>query len=669
MEFVFGKQDLADQARAQESCFLLTNGLGGYCSLSAGWSATRGDHALLMACLHAPTLRCNMVHRVGEVLEAAGRRVPLSTQDLAGRPAEEGWRQLVTFTAGAVPCWVYEAAGVRVTREVAMARGANTVAVRYTVENHSGAPCTLRLTPWFCFVPKGGRLTRRRAFTLGDHWLESGGLRLYFAADARLVPFPTRFESLYYRQDAPDGRRATGLCAANHELVLTVADGRTRRSSLVYGMEPDLPAAGALLNAQRVRVQAQARACGLRDPLARRLSAAADAFLVRRASTDGMTILAGYPFFTDWGRDTMIALPGCALTTRRYGDARSILQTFLAHERDGLMPNLFPDHDAPPQYNTVDAALLFFNCVWLYHRQTGDDAFVREAWDTMARILHRYRTGTRHGIHADADGLLCAGEGLDQVTWMDVRIGTHLPTPRHGKPVEVNAYWYNALRIAARLAPLAGQDGAGYDRLADQAGAAFREKFFMPEAGCLRDVLSDPPCRADSQLRCNQIWAVSMPFTPLTRAQAAAVVATVRRELYTPCGLRTLAPGDPDFHPVYGGPQAVRDLAYHQGTVWPFPLGGYWLAVLRTAGFAPEARAAVRRDLDALAPALREGCIGSLPEIYDGGSPGPSRGCYAQAWSVGEVLRVLEALERPEAAGFAGGWADAATADCTRQGE
>lgn len=175
MEFVFGKQDLADQARAQESCFLLTNGLGGYCSLSAGWSATRGDHALLMACLHAPTLRCNMVHRVGEVLEAAGRRVPLSTQDLAGRPAEEGWRQLVTFTAGAVPCWVYEAAGVRVTREVAMARGANTVAVRYTVENHSGAPCTLRLTPWFCFVPKGGRLTRRRAFTLGDHWLEAAG--------------------------------------------------------------------------------------------------------------------------------------------------------------------------------------------------------------------------------------------------------------------------------------------------------------------------------------------------------------------------------------------------------------------------------------------------------------------------------------------------------------
>src|SRR5699024_2987797 len=169
----------------------------------------------------------------------------------------------------------------------------------------------------------------------------------------------------------PDGRRATGLCAANHELVLTVADGRTRRSSLVYGMEPDLPAAGALLHAQRVRVQALARACGLRDPLARRLSAAADAFLVRRASTDGMTILAGYPFFTDWGRDTMIALPGCALTTHRYEDAESILRTFAANEKDGLLPNLFSDKDAPPQYNTVDAALLCLNCLWLYHARTG----------------------------------------------------------------------------------------------------------------------------------------------------------------------------------------------------------------------------------------------------------------------------------------------------------
>ena len=368
--------------------------------------------------------------------------------------------------------------------------------------------------------------------------------------------------------------------------------------------------------------------------------------------------MAGYPFFTDWGRDTMIALPGCTLATHRYEDAKSILRTFAANERDGLLPNLFPDQDAPPQYNTADAALLFLNCLWLYHARTGDDAFVREVWPCAVRIIDCYRAGTRHGIHRDADGLLCAGEGLDQVTWMDVRIGTILPTPRHGKPVEINAYWYNALRIMARLAPLAGADGAPYDALADQAGGSFRAAFWMEDQQRLRDVLSPESSPADTQLRCNQVWAVSMPFTPLTRAQAAGVVRSVRRALWTPCGLRTLAPDDPDFHPFYGGPQKVRDMAYHQGTVWPFPLGGYYLAELRVGGFDAASRARVAADLDALLPALREGCLGQLPEIYDGGTPAASRGCFAQAWSVGEVLRVCEALERPEAAGFAGGWAN-----------
>ena len=420
---------------------------------------------------------------------------------------------------------------------------------------------------------------------------------------------------------------------------------------------PRLPRGGAVLSDQGRRRKAQAAAAGLRSPLGKVLSEAADAFVVDRASTGGKTIIAGYPFFTDWGRDTMIALPGCTLSTGRWEDAKSILRTFAENERDGLLPNLFPDQDAPPQYNTVDAALLFINCLWLYHVRTGDDAFVREVWPCAARIVERYQAGTLHGIHMDADGLICAGQGLDQVTWMDVRIGEILPTPRHGKPVEVNAYWYNALRIMARLAPLTGAEGASYDALADRVGESFRRSFWMPDQQRLRDVIGDVPSEADTQLRCNQIWAVSMPFTPLTRSQAEGVVRSVRRALWTPCGLRTLDPADPNFHPVYGGPQKVRDLAYHQGTVWPFPLGGYYLAELRLGNFGPDACRRVSRDLDALVPALREGCLGQLPEIYDGAAPGPSRGCFAQAWSVGEMLRVCEALERPAAAGLDNGWA------------
>ena len=657
MDLIFGRPDFADAARAQHNGFLLTNGLGGYSALSAAFSATRGDHALLMACTRAPTARIDLVHRLGEEVAVGGGVFSLSAQDKENAPAEDGWRFLTLFDADG-PAWAYEANGVRVTRRVALGYGENTVAVLYTIENGADACAALTVTPWLRFVPKGGKLTRRRAFSWSDARIESGGHTLFYAVEnGAAEPAPTRFETLRFAHDVPDGRTPTGLCAAAGCFRFTAEPGAIVQGAVVFGLSPALPAAETLWQAQAARRQAQKAAAGLQSELGQALSAAADAFLVRRDSTDGMTIIAGYPFFADWGRDTMIALPGCALATRRYADAKSILRTFAANERDGLMPNLFPENGAPPQYNTVDAALLFLNCIWLYHARTGDDAFVREIWPCAIRIFEHYRAGTRHGIHIDADGLLCAGEGLDQVTWMDVRIGAHLPTPRHGKPVEINAYWYNALRILARLAPLAGADGAPFDALADAVGAAFRRAFWRPEARCLRDVVGTPPTAADTQIRCNQIWAVSMPFTPLTREMAADVVRCVRRALWTPLGLRTLAPDDPDFHPCYGGPQPVRDLAYHQGTVWPFPLGGYYLAELRLGG--PDAACRVARDLEALAPALREGCLGQLPEIYDGAVPGDSRGCFAQAWSVGELLRVCEAVERPAAAGFAGGWSEA----------
>lgn len=655
-DLILGRPDFASAGRAQENCFLLTNGLGGYCALSAAWSATRGDHALLMACTTPPAKRLDLVHRLGEALTVGEQTVFLSTQDRTDAEGEDGWQHLALFDAAATR-WVYDALGVRVTRRVAMAYGQNTVAVQYTVQNGADGPCMLAVTPWLRFVPKGGRLTRRRRFAWGGGVIESGGVRLYYAVEhGRAEARPLRFEHAHYRHDAPDGRTAAGLAAAAGRFVFTAAPGQTQTFAVVFGLESPLPKARAVLAGQARRRKAQAAAAGLKSPLGQALSAAADAFLVQRQSTGGMTILAGYPFFGDWGRDTMIALPGLALSTGRYADAKSILRTFAAHEQDGLMPNLFPQDGAPPQYNTVDAALLFLHCLWLYHRRTGDAAFVREVWPVAQRIVQRYCAGTHHGIRRDADGLLCAGQGLDQVTWMDVRIGTHLPTPRHGKPVEVNAYWYNALCQMADLAPLAGADAAPYAALAQQAGESFRRAFWMPEERRLRDVVSAVPGPADTQLRPNQIFAAAMPYTPLTKPMAVGVVASVRRALWTPCGLRTLDAADPAFHPVYGGPQRVRDLAYHQGTVWPWLLGGYWLAVLRLGGFDAASRAAVADDLAALAPALREGCIGQLPEIYDGGAPGVSRGCFAQAWSVGEVLRVCEALERPQAAGFAGTW-------------
>ena len=373
---------------------------------------------------------------------------------------------------------------------------------------------------------------------------------------------------------------------------------------------------------------------------------AADDYIVHRDSTNGKTIIAGYPLFSDWGRDTMIALPGCCLASGRYEDAKSILRTFLAYEKDGLVPNLFPEGENQPMYNTVDAALLLIDALWQYVQRTDDLEFVREAWPVMERIVAFYRKGTHHSIGMDSDGLIFAGGGLDQVTWMDVCVNGILPTPRHGKPVEINAYWYNALRIMDALALRLGEDRADYAALAEKVKKSFVENFYMEDRGYLKDVISGT--KADAQLRCNQIWAVSMPFTMLQPEQERSVVETVYRHLYTPCGLRTLSPEDPEFHPTYGGPMLQRDLAYHQGTTWVFPMGAYYLAYLKIHGYSKAAASRVREQTQALISMLSEGCLGQLPEIYDGAVPAEGKGCFAQAWSVGEMLRVLEAVERIE---------------------
>ena len=382
---------------------------------------------------------------------------------------------------------------------------------------------------------------------------------------------------------------------------------------------------------------------GFADPMAKVLVKSAVQFVADRESTGGKTILAGFPFFEDWGRDTMIALPGVCISTGQYETAKEILRTFAANERDGLMPNLFPEGKNEPRYNTVDAALLFINCVYLYYQASGDMDFVKEVWPVMERIITKYREGTRHGIRMEEDGLIRAGEGLDQVTWMDVRVGEILPTPRHGKPVEINAYWYNALRIMEIFASELGLEYTGYGVLADRTRTSFREQFWNEERGCLKDLVSGT--KADMQIRCNQIWAVSMPFTMLEKDQERQVVRTVYEKLYTPYGLRTLEEGDEEFHPFYGGEMIERDLAYHQGTVWTFPLGAYYLAYLKVCGYSEEAKEEVKEQLEVMESAMREGCIGQLPEIYDGGNPSSSKGCFAQAWSVGEILRVYEAVK------------------------
>ena len=647
MKYVYDKQhDLLSLPQAEETCWLLANGLGGYASTSAAFSVTRNDQGLLIAA-KTPNQRFNLVHRLSEKLSSGGESVFLSSQTFGdGTPPEDGWRRLSSFVWEDGPCWLYQADSVQVTRRCAMEHGKNASAVVYTVENRSEAPCTLRVTPVFQFSQKGDPPQAPFALHYTGGTIQGAGLTLHVKSSEPLLPLPQTWENLSYEDDRKDGRRETGLgliCAA---VELTVPQGESRRLELVFSTEPSGKGGAEILLDAEARQRSLLAQSGFKDPAARELARSADAFIANRPSSGGKTILAGYPFFGDWGRDTMIALPGCVLATKQYETAKSILRTFLAYEQDGLVPNLFPEGQEEPRYNTVDAALLLINCVWLYYQKTGDRDFVREAWPVMVRIVHAYRTGTHHAIGMDTDGLIFAGKGMDQVTWMDVCVDGILPTPRHGKPVEINAYWYNALRILQELALTLGEDGTAYGRLAEQVKTSFTDLFWMEEKGYLKDVVSGTG--ADEQLRCNQIWAVTMPFTMLPPAQEQRVVESVRRHLYTPFGLRTLSPEDPEFHPFYGGSQRERDMAYHQGTVWPYPLGAYYLAWLKTHGSTAEAAAQVREQLGNMEAMLREGCVGQLPEIYDGGNPGPSKGCFAQAWSVGELLRVYEALEQIE---------------------
>jgi predicted glycogen debranching enzyme len=375
-----------------------------------------------------------------------------------------------------------------------------------------------------------------------------------------------------------------------------------------------------------------------------RLVLAADQFIARRATPeepDGLTVMAGYPWFGDWGRDTMIALPGLTLATGRPDAARSILRTFARFVDRGMLPNRFPDAGEPPEYNTVDATLWYFEAIRAYHEATGDDGLLEDLFGVLESIVAAHRQGTRYGIRVDpADGLLASGVPGVQLTWMDARVGDWVVTPRTGKAVEVNALWYNALRAMAVFATRLGRPASEYGALADRVAAGF-ERFWHEPGGHCHDVI-DTPAGDDSTLRPNQILAVSLPESPLPPGRQRAVVDAVASRLLTSYGLRSLGPEHPDYRGRYEGDQRLRDGAYHQGTVWAWLLGPFALAHYRVYRDAEAARS----FLQPLADHVSDYGVGSIAEVFDGDAPFRPGGCIAQAWSVAEILRAWHGLAR-----------------------
>ena len=667
MEFRYGKQNWSTLERGEENCYLMTNGLGGFSSLSLIGSCVRNDQAVLMACLKSPNHRYNMLHRLEEQLSFGEKLCFLSSQDFIKKDRrEEGFLVQDGFSFEDYPVWTYRVHGIEVIKKIALAQGENTVSILYEIRNGSKEAASLTVTPHMQFVPKGSLMPEDIKFTfeyLKEQNAEyddccakiaSKDVELYLRTNGIVKEVPIQIcEELYYADDEKDGRNFIGRTAVNHRISMEVLPGQTSVLKMLYGTtQTQLDADEIFIQVQEYR-KALADSAGFNTEPAKTLAVNANQFLSYRQSTDGWTILAGFPFFEDWGRDTMIAFTGCCLVTGQYEAAKSIMKTFALYCRKGLLPNLFPEGKEKPMYNTVDAALLFILAVHEYYTRTGDCAFVAEVMPVMSDIIRWYAEGTDYGIHMDNDGLLMAGEKYDQVTWMDVRIDDILPTPRHGKPVEINAYWYNALCImenfskAEEINAAMPVNNVDYGLMAARVKECFESVFWNEEAGCLKDVICGGP--AENQIRCNQIWAVSLPYALLSHEKECRVVETVYEKLYTPWGLRTLDPEDAQYHGFYGGPQKERDMAYHQGTIWTFPLGGYYLAYLKVHDYSMEAKDMVRRQLKLMEPALWEGCIGQLAEIYDGDNPVKSKGCFAQAWSVGEILRVYDILDCADA--------------------
>jgi predicted glycogen debranching enzyme len=636
--------------------WLETNGLGGFaCSTVVGLN-TRRYHGLLVAALKPPGGRFVLLSKLEEVLEIRGKRFDLSANQYPGTVHPRGFQFLQQFCLDPFPVFVYRVGDVEIEKSVFMPQGENSTVVQYKLRSSNGVPCSLELRPliafrdYHCTTHENEVLDARIGQGPGTAWVEpyAGLPALHFAHNAGELSF----QGYWYHNFEYAKERERGLDFTEdlfNPFVLRFALGSTNPAVVIASVNRCSTADVERLEATEASRRRSLENCSFSDEFAQSLAVAADQFIVSRG--EKKTIVAGYPWFTDWGRDTMIALPGLTLLTGHTNNAKQILLQFAQHSSQGMLPNRFPESGEQPEYNTVDAALWYFEAVRMFLEYTGDYDFLRQhLYPVLTDIVAWYARGTRYGIKVDATGLVTAGEPGVQLTWMDAKVGDWVVTPRHGKPVEIQALWYNALRIMEEWAILFG-DGAARKRFAVMAAIAqwsFNRLFWNEASGCLYDVVTG--AGPDRSIRPNQILAVSLPHTMLSEARARGVVEVVHRELLTPFGLRTLSSSDPRYRGRYVGGSYERDSAYHQGTVWPWLMGPFITAYLKVNGYADAAREQAAQWLDTLWEHLFDAGLGQISEIFDGDPPHEARGCMAQAWSVAELLRArVEALQlRPQ---------------------
>ncbi len=647
-----GRQDLGDFEKAIGTEWLETNGLGGYASSTVLGINTRKYHSLLVAATEPPVGRMLMVSRLDETVIISGVRFDLSASEYKTTVHPRGYRCLEGVRLDPFPVFTYIAGGIKLEKSIFMPHGQNTTCVTYRIDS----------------LPNGPRISQvvlevRPILGLRDHHAlmkESAGVEVDVDVTRRMVSIkpPGELPALYvtlgharfeqgcywyrdylYRREQDSGYAASEDLLSPGRFVIAFED--VESAALAFSTNPE-----PVDDIDAVKKAEIRRRAGIIDTpvanqdLGRHLLRAADAFLVRRGAK-GRSVVAGYPWFTDWGRDTMISLPGLALVAGRVEDARRIIETFASHMDRGLIPNRFPDASSGAEYNTIDATLWMFEAAKKYYEYTGDGDFITRLLPKLRESIKHHLDGTRYGIRADADGLLEGGAEGVQLTWMDAKVGGKVITARRGKPVEVNALWYNALRIVADFCAEFGglAEESRYDYLARQAFENFNKQFWNPKKLCLFDCIRGD--HKDDAVRPNQIFAISLTYPVLEFAKWKHVIEVVENELLTPYGLRTLSPMHPAYKGRYAGDLETRDHAYHQGTVWPWLLGHYIRAYLKAHGRDGKTIPYCFGLLEPFLGHLEEAGLGTISEVFDGDPPHRPGGCIAQAWSVAELLRVL----------------------------
>ena len=662
MNLKFGREVGSNLKIAESREWLVTNGMGGYASGTISGILTRRYHGLLVAALKPPVARTLLLTKLDETVNYNGQLYDLSTNRWAdGTIAPQGYLNIESFHLdGTIPVWHFAFADGLLEKRIWMQRGENTTYIRYSYQRGT-QPLTLSLKALVNYRDYHSTTEGKSLFSINilrEQGLEikafSDAVSLYLSAisETKNNNFSWEINNTWYRNFALAIEKYRGLDDVEDHLLaaignVTLQPGDSITIVASTQSKHQIPDYKETVSREKLLVtQFSFSNNNLSRTIPdwiKQLVLAADQFIVNRPLPDnpkGKTIIAGYPWFTDWGRDTMIALPGLTISTGHYDIAKTILLTFAKYIDKGMLPNVFPDAGETPHYNTVDATLWYFEAIRAYYEATKDREFLTELFPLLADIINWHIKGTRYNIQMDDDGLLYAGEKGVQLTWMDAKVGNWVVTPRIGKPVEVNALWYNALVCMVYFSDILKKSVNKYQEMADNTRSHF-SKFWYEAGGYCYDVI-DSPDGNDTSFRPNQIFAVSLPsinmgasLAPLRESQQKMVVDKVAQKLLTSYGLRSLSTDNSNYSGIYGGDQLQRDGSYHQGTTWSWLIGHFIQAHLQVYK-NPELALSF---LLPMANHLQDGCIGSISEIFDGDTPFIPRGCFAQAWSVAELLR------------------------------